>query len=259
MSEVEKTSHDGHRDRMRERLNQRGADGMSPTDVLELLLFQSIPRADVRVLAEALLKKFGSFAQVLGAPVSQLAKVPGIGLKTAEFLHMMPHFARYYLDDLAVNHKRIFDIETSYEQMRHKFLGRTKECIAVILLDSRGHMVYDGIVCEGAVSQVPLYVRSLVQLCIEFNADSVILGHNHTSGNPAPSRQDIVATKELQLALDGVYVSLEDHVIFTDTDYTSMRRSGWLTDVTAAAERFRKDMIISAREAEEALDFARED
>lgn len=243
----------GHRKRMRERIEKNGADGMSAVDVLESIMYRTISQGDTRPAAESLLKKFGSFSRVLGAPVNELMKVSGVGAKTAEYLHMFPQFARYYLDDLESGKKRIFDTQSAYNYMKHWFVGRTRECVAALILNSRGQIMFDDILCEGSVSQVPIYVRPLAQLCIQYDADTVILAHNHTSGNPAPSNGDIVATKELQLALDGIYVNLEDHIIFTDSDYTSMRRSGWLTDVRAATEMFRKNMMISAREAEDEL------
>lgn len=249
----EAKTHEGHRERMRIKLNEKGADGMAPEDVLELALFCSIPRADTRELALKLLKRFGSFSGVLNAPVKDLMRVEGVGGKTAELLHMLPQFARYYLDDLAAKSKRIFDVNSAYEQMKSKFVGRTRECVAALILNSRGQIMFDDILCQGTVSQVPIYVRELVELCIRFDADTVVLGHNHVSGNPAPSKGDIVATKELQLALDGVYVNLEDHIIFTHAGYTSMRKSGWLSDVTVATEQFRQNMLMEAMAAEESL------
>ncbi|MEG1426598.1 MAG: JAB domain-containing protein [Oscillospiraceae bacterium] len=204
-------------------------------------------------MSERLLKKFGSFSRVLNASTRELIKVVGIGKSTADFLHMIPQFARYYLDDMNTSTRRVFDNQSAYNQLKSKFIGRRRECVVAMILNSRGAIKFNNVISEGSISQVPIYVRELVQLCIEHDADTVILAHNHTSGNPAPSRGDIVATKEIQLALDGIYVNLEDHMILTDTDYSSMRKSGWLSDVTAATAQFRKNMIVSAREAEEEI------
>ncbi len=249
--------HDGHRERMRGKINTMGADGMTSEDILEMALYLSLPRGDTKAIAKALLRRFHSFSGVLNAPIEELLKVKGVGNKTAESLHIIPQLARYYLDDTNKSRKRIFDINSAYDHFKHKFIARTKECVAVILLNSRGKVMYNNVLWEGSVSQVGIYVRELVSLCIYYDADCAIIAHNHPSGNPAPSRGDVVATKELQIALEGINVSLEDHLIITESDYTSLRKSGWLTDLTAAANAYRRELLATAREVEEELGMER--
>ncbi len=251
MPESKKLS--GHRARMREMLNEKGAGALSDIDMLEMLLFHCIARSDTRKTAEALIKKFGSFSSVLVAPKDQLLKVEGIGESSAIFLTQMPDFARYFIVDIERVKKRVFNTETAYEQMRHKFTGLLKECVAVMLLNSRGQVIFNDILWHGSVAQVPVYVRELVALCLHYEADTIIMAHNHPSGNPAPSKGDISATKELQIALDGVYVGLEDHLIITDTDYTSLAKSGWLSDIATATDMYRKNILLAAKQAEESL------
>ncbi len=246
-------------EKIRNKLDTRGAAGLTDTDILDSLLSFIVVGRDTRKIATALIKKFGSFSTVLGAPESELLKITGIDIKTAKYLTQLPEFARYYLDDITnKTRKRIFDTNSSYDQFRLKFLGMTKECVAIIILNSRGQIVHNDILWQGTVSQVPVYIRELVSLCIHFDADTVIIAHNHPSGNPAPSRGDVSATKEIQIALDGIYVNLEDHLIITDTDYTSLRKSGWLSDVSAATSMYRNNILMSARKAEDELGLAEE-
>ena len=98
----------------------------------------------------------------------------------------------------------------------------------LLILDSKGYLKYMGIVNEGSVHGVPIYIRQIARLCLLYDADAVYLAHNHPSGNCTPSRQDIQTTKEIELALSGIDVILSDHFIFTDEDYLSMRATGVL-------------------------------
>ena len=98
----------------------------------------------------------------------------------------------------------------------------------LLILDSKGYLKYMGIVNEGSVHGVPIYIRQIARLCLLYDADAVYLAHNHPSGNCTPSRQDIQTTKEIELALSSIDVILSDHFIFTDEDYLSMRATGVL-------------------------------
>ncbi|MFI3325735.1 MAG: DNA repair protein RadC [Clostridia bacterium] len=247
--------HAGHRERVREKVEKVGVDALSDIDMLEIALFNCMTRGDTRGIATALVKKFGSFSASVNAPVTELLKIKGLGGKSVDFLKTIPDLSRFYLDGINKSKKRIFDINSSYEYLKYKFLGLTKECVAVVILDGRSKVVFNDILWQGTVSQVPVYVRDLVALCIHYDADTVIIAHNHPSGNPAPSKGDLSATKELQIALESVSVSLGDHLIITDTDYTSMRKSGWLGDLITASDQYRKSILIAAKKVEDELDF----
>lgn len=248
--------HDGHRQRVREKLDKVGAAALSDVDMMELVLFNSMPRGDTRPVAEAMIKKFDDFASAINAPESELLKIKGLGEKTISYLKTIPDISRFYLDGMNKISKRVFDVNSAYDYLKYKFVGMTKECVAVIILNSRGKIMFNDILWQGTVSQVPIYVRELVALCIHYDADTIILAHNHPSGNPAPSKGDIAATKELQMALESVYVTLGDHLIITDTDdYTSLRKSGWLSDLATASDMYRKNILITAKNIERELDF----
>ena len=120
------------------------------------------------------------------------------------------------------------DKQTAVELFLPMYLGRRTEAVGVLLLDSGKRAIYKGIVCEGAVSAVPLYVRRLVRLCIDYDADSFLLAHNHISGSVQPSKQDILTTKQLELALGCIQVRLRDHIILTERDQFSFFESGLL-------------------------------
>ena len=116
----------------------------------------------------------------------------------------------------------------AFAAVQNKFFGRKTEIVVLLILDSKGYLKYMGIVNEGSVHGVPIYIRQIARLCLLYDADAVYLAHNHPSGNCTPSRQDIQTTKEIELALSGIDVILSDHFIFTDEDYLSMRATGVL-------------------------------
>ena len=132
------------------------------------------------------------------------------------------------LSDVFDTPAQIFDTKTAFAAVQNKFFGRKTEIVVLLILDSKGYLKYMGIVNEGSVHGVPIYIRQIARLCLLYDADAVYLAHNHPSGNCTPSRQDIQTTKEIELALSGIDVILSDHFIFTDEDYLSMRATGVL-------------------------------
>lgn len=248
-----KYEHEGHRERVREKLEEQGVETFDDVEILEFLLFNVLTRIDTKPVVKRLLKKFGSLSGVLNADEKDLLTVEGVGEKTTKYLTKFPSIIRYYMEDLNSSTKRIYDSNSAIEMLRPSFIGLKKEAVAVLMIDSSGKILFNDILWVGAVAQVPIYTRELVEKCIRYNADTVFVAHNHTSGNPAPSRNDLVATKELQFALESIFVNLDDHIIFTEKGFTSMKRSGWLKDVVAATSNYRNNILQTARDMEAEL------
>ena len=131
--------------------------------------------------------------------------------------------ARAYLEDQAGQMLRIYDLRSRADAFRPKFLGKKNEIVCLMLLDGRGHLRYNDVLLEGSVSEVPIYLRKIVRLCIEYQVQQVVLAHNHPSGNPAPSRGDMLATCRVALALESIDAQLVDHLIFTEDDMFSFQ------------------------------------
>lgn len=220
--------HAGHRLRVKERFLREGLDRFESHVVLELLLYYTIPQGDTNPTAHRLLQKFGSIDRVLEAPYEELLKVKGIGPSAATFLKLIPAVSRRYLEEKALEKGRAYSIEEAAQLLIPKFIGRKKEAIAILLLDSKGIPLYSGIVAEGSIHAAPVYVREIIQLATNYGADTLILAHNHPSGNAAPSAGDITATKEVLRAAESVNMTLGDHIIVAGNDFTSFRKSGWL-------------------------------
>lgn len=201
--------------------------------------------------AEALVDRFGSFEGVFLAPEEELAKV--LGPEGARYLRVTTQLARAYLEDKSRDLKRVYDTDSAVELFRPKFLGRKTEAVCLILLDGRGRLLYNDILAEGSISAVPIYIRRLLQLCILYDAQHVMLAHNHPSGNPAASRNDITATHQVEMALESIDATLNDHIIFAGEDFNSFARNGWLGIVKEEVRAHRRQETENARQKEQEL------
>ena len=211
---------------------------------LEFLL----PEAKAEETAAVLLDRFGGFTGVFLAPEEELARA--LGERPARFLRLTTRLAKAYLEDSSRDLQRVYDTPSAVDLFRPKFLGRTTEAVCLMLLDGRGRILYNDILSEGAVSAVPIYIRRLLQLCIAYDAQNVLLAHNHPSGNAAASLNDLVATRQVELALESIDATLNDHIIFAGDDYLSFARSGWMTDIRREMRQLRWNELQSAREEE---------
>lgn len=218
-----------------------------------------LPDGKAEQVAGELLSDFGTFAGVLDAPREELLRTRGVTEKTAHFLKLVTDMTRLCMEDKSRTLKRIFDTPSALEAFRPLFLGRKTEAVALLLLDGRGRLLYNRIVNEGAVSAVPIYVRRLLELCIRYNASCVMLAHNHPSGSAAPSRNDIVATRQVEMALESIDAELKDHLILTEQDFFSFQTSGLLENAQKTVRSYRLKRLETARQQEKALEQTEEE
>lgn len=219
--------HSGHRQRLKERFLKEGLDNFNELQVLELLLFYCIPRQDTNPIAHVLLDRFGSLAQVLEAPTSELMKVPGIGEATATFLPLMASLCRYYLVHRTASNVILNTIEQCGEYLLPFFCGRRNEVVYLLCLDAKCKVLSCKEVGEGSVNSASVPIRRIVEMALADNATSVILAHNHPSGMALPSGEDQLTTRRLALSLSTVDIELVDHLVIADDDFVSLRQSGW--------------------------------
>ena len=223
--------HDGHRQRLKKRFREEGLDSFTDIQVLELLLFYSIPRQDTNNIAHELLKHFGSLTQVMEASVEELEQVPGIGPKSAEMLHLVSQVSRFYMTDKAKRQVFLRTIPECGEYLRKFFIGRTVETVFLLCLDAQCKVRCCREVGEGSVNYAGVSTRKIVETALAAKATSVVLAHNHPSGIALPSQEDIQTTRRMAAALSAVEVVLVDHIIVADdNDYVSMAQSGYLFD-----------------------------
>ena len=217
--------HEGHRKRLRETFLKNGLDNFQSHNVLEMLLFYTIPRSDTNETAHRLMDRFGSLSAVLEAPVDELMKVKGVGERTAAFLHLIPEITRVYLKDKQENIKVLDTPEKVSAYLLRYFVGKTKENIVLLCLDNKCAVKNCCIVAEGSVNMGEINRRNLVELAIRSNASSVIIAHNHPNGVPAPSKEDVETTLMLVSLFSSIDVKLTDHIIVAGGDWCSMASS----------------------------------
>lgn len=225
---TEKPLHGGHRVRVKRKFLKYGLSVFEEHEILELVLFYGIPQKDTNELAHILLNAFGSFDAVFDASYEELIKIPGIGENAAALIKLIPPLAKKYVEASLVEKKRIYNTKSAVEVLSPKFIGEKEEILVLMLLGSDGRLAYCREVHRGSLHEVPMYIRELTNLAINYKADTAIIAHNHPSGKALPSSGDMDSTKALMQALESIQVTLEDHIIFTKTDYCSMKNSGWL-------------------------------
>lgn len=219
--------HDGHRERLKERFRSEGLDGFTEVQVLELLLFYSVPRKDTNEIAHALLEKFGTLAQALDANPADLEKVPGMGSSSALFLKLLSAAGRRYQISRTESATILRTLEQCGAYLQPRFFGRKHEAVFLLCLDAKCKVLACKQVGEGSVNSAGVPIRRIVETALSANATMVVLAHNHPSGLALPSADDIQTTKRLAVALDTVEITLIDHLVFSDDDYVSMAQSGY--------------------------------
>ena len=219
--------HDGHRERLKERFRSEGLDGFTEVQVLELLLFYSVPRKDTNEIAHALLEKFGTLAQVLDANPADLEKVPGMGSSSALFLKLLSAAGRRYQISRTESATILRTLEQCGAYLQPRCFGRKHEAVFLLCLDAKCKVLACKQVGEGSVNSAGVPIRRIVETALSANATMVVLAHNHPSGLALPSADDIQTTKRLAVALDTVEIALIDHLVFSDDDYVSMAQSGY--------------------------------
>jgi len=216
----------GHRERLRTRFEEAGAETLPDYELLELLLFRSIPRRDVKPLAKELIQRFGSFAEVLGAPAARLAEVDGVSESVALDLKIV-EAALKRMAKGAVGKRPVLSSWSSvldYCRMAMAFAER--EQFRILFLDKKNTLIADEVQQTGTVDHTPVYPREVMRRALELSASAIILVHNHPSGDPTPSGADMRMTRELVDIAKPLGVAIHDHIIVGRDGHASFRSLG---------------------------------
>ncbi len=226
MDETPRTHpHGKHRERVRNLFLQSGLDGFSEHNVLELLLFYTIPQGDTNVTAHNLIDAFGSLQGVLDAPVEELRKVKGVGEYTAVFLSILPQLARRYFKSKSSDRIGMSEREALTQYVRTLFIGMKTEHIFLLSFDGSGQLNNTVKLSEGGVKQIRMDNRRVMEAALRSDASYVVLAHNHPGGVAAPSAADVSATRTAANLLASVDIHLENHLIVAGDDCFSMADS----------------------------------
>lgn len=225
---MEHHDHGGHRQRLRESYIKGGTTALHEHHLLELLLTYAIPRRDVSSLAHGLIERYGSLERVLLAPVEELMTYPGIGEYAAVLLSLTG--ALRGLAARAGARTAISTPEEAAKFCENLFAGGGKyEATYCVSLDKKRRVLHCDLVSAGTLGENVIYPRLIVEFALRHGANSVILTHNHPSGDPKPSRADIASTKAVCEALSGIGITLHDHVIVGAEGSFSMLRNTLLS------------------------------
>ncbi len=236
--------HDGHRNRMRERIEQSGIEGLQSHEMLEYLLYAFIPRKDTNAIAHALINKFGSFGAVLNADAHSLEEVAGVTHNAALFLSELPEVFRRYISSVNTPKTALKGRGTARAYMQGLFLGSNVEQVVIAALDAHEQIISCEKIAEGKGDAVAITVRDVVSFALRHQATSILFAHNHPSGSVNPSQNDYNFTLEIYSTLKSVGVRLDDHFIFGGADYYSFEESGKLAQIKELAQQSLKDGVI---------------
>ena len=213
----------GHRERLRKRFREAGADALSDYELLEILLFRALPQRDVKPLAKTLIETFGSFAEVIGAPESRLAKIKGLGPSSITDLKIIQAAASRALRGAVKKRPVLSSWSTVLDYCRTAQAFADREEFRVLFLDKRNQLIADEVQQTGTIDHTPVYPREVVKRALELSSTAVILVHNHPSGDPTPSRADIQMTQQIVAVAQPLGISVHDHIIVGKDGHASLK------------------------------------
>lgn len=224
----EKPHYLGHRQRLRERLLQNGATALQDYELLELLLCLALPRIDVKPIAKTLIGRFGSFAGVMAAEPDMLMEVAGVKENTVAAIKTV-QAAAILMQKQDVLQKPVLSSWRSVLDYCHSIMANEKnEQFRLLFLDGKNALIADEVQSRGTVNHAPVYIREVVKRTLAHGAVSIIMAHNHPTGDPTPSRDDIDMTRAVQRALAEIGVTVHDHIIIGRKGHASLRSLGYM-------------------------------
>jgi len=213
----------GHRDRLRERFAKAGADALADYELLEMVLYRSLPRIDTKPVAKDLMLRFGSFGDVLSADIQRLKEVKGIKEATALDLKIVAAAAKEMVRSGVQTRELLSSWASVLEYCTAAMAYENKEQFRILFLDKKNGLIADEVQQTGTVDHTPVYPREVLKRAIELSATAIILVHNHPSGDPTPSHADIDVTKKIMEAIKPLGIVVHDHIIIGKSGHASLK------------------------------------
>lgn len=218
----------GHRNRMRQRLMKAGPDALADHEMLEMILFLALPRRDTKSIARALLVRFRAFSGVVGAPAHELMSIEGVGEAGAAALKLVQAASLRLLWQGIAGQPVLSAWDKLMDYLNAAMAHEPKEQFRVLFLDNRNRLIADEVQHTGTIDRTAAYPREIVKRCLELHASAVVLAHNHPSGVPTPSREDIDMTREIARAAATLGIKVHDHVIIGKGRHLSFKAESLL-------------------------------
>lgn len=221
-------SAEGHRKRLRARLLNAGPDSLADHELLEIVLFVALARRDTKSIARALITRFGSFANVVSATPAELRQVEDMGEAGTAAVKSIQAAALRLMRAEVREQPVLNDWPKLMDYLQAVLQRERVEQFRILFLDTRNRLLADEAQSRGTVNHTPVYPREVVKRALELHATAIILVHNHPSGDPKPSRDDVEMTRAIRAAAEVLSVVLHDHVIVGNGQWFSFRKEGLL-------------------------------
>jgi DNA repair protein RadC len=213
----------GHRERLRGRFREAGSEALSDYEMLELVPFRAIPQRDVKPLAKELIETFGSYAEVLAASPQRLSEIKGLGDSAITELKIVQAAASRMLKGEVKKRQVLSSWSSVLGYCRGTMAFADKEQFRILFLDKRNQLIADEVQQVGTVDHTPVYPREVVKRALELSVTALILVHNHPSGDPTPSRVDIVMTEAIIEVAKPLGITVHDHIIVGKDGHASFK------------------------------------
>lgn len=223
---ADKPHYHEHRARLRQRFTERGADSLADYELVELLLFNALPRRDVKPLAKRLMDKFGGLSAMLAADPRSITEVEGAGDAVSHVIGLAGAISRRALREDVLDRPVISGWDKLIDYCTAAMAHNPTEQFRVLFLDHRNGLLADEVQQEGTINHVPLYPREVIKRALELQSSAIILVHNHPSGDPTPSDADVEMTREVMDAGRKLGVTVHDHLIICRGGHQSMKTLG---------------------------------
>jgi DNA repair protein RadC len=213
----------GHRERLRERFRKGGADALGEYELLELILFRAMPRRDVKPLAKSLITRFGSFAEAVSARPERLREIEGLGEAAITELKIVEAAAKCLAKSPIEKRLPLSSFSAVVDYCRTAMAFLDHEEFRVLFLDRKNCLIADEVQGVGTIDHAPVYPREIMRRALELSASAVILVHNHPSGDPQPSTDDIHLTHQIIAIGKPLKVVVHDHLIIGKHGHVSLK------------------------------------
>lgn len=237
MEDMERHKGEGHRQRLRERFLGAGLDGFQDYEVIELLLTLATPRKDCKDIAKEALRRFKTLQGVFEASAAELREIKGIGPMNLFGIHFIKAVADRYLERRLLHRDPISNSKDLFDYLYYNMKDRSRECFKAVFLDARNRVLATRTLFEGSLTAASVYPREVVRAALEQRAAALIFAHNHPSGDPQPSAEDIAITRQLIFACRVMGITVHEHLVIGDNRYFSFADQGYIADMNREFER----------------------
>ena len=228
MAESKRHKGEGHRQRLREKFLKSGLSGFHDYEVVELLLTLVTPRKDCKAVAKSALQRFKTLPGVLEASAAELCEIEGIGPKNLLGIKLVKAVGDRYLGQKVIEKDPLNNSKELFDYLYHSIRDKSRECFNVIFLDAKNRVITTETLFEGTLTASSVYPREVVAAALNHHAAALIFAHNHPSGDPEPSAEDVAITRRLIFSCRVVGITVHEHLIVGNNRYFSFADQGYI-------------------------------